>query len=159
MSYFDHSFEGVLEELVYPGKFRYFIVRLTADLAARLPFDTDTRVRVSGEINDLPFHGAWVPAGDKLPYLHLSGDFVGALGLAIGDAMELRFNIASPDTVEMPAELREALSGDPEAAAIWSALTPGRRRGLAHIVGNAKKEETRRKRALKLMDDLRGGTF
>ena len=28
MSYYDHAFGGRLEELIYPGNYRYFIVRL-----------------------------------------------------------------------------------------------------------------------------------
>ncbi len=157
MSYFDHAFEGPLEELIYPGKYRYFIVRLPQDLAARPPFDTQTRVRASGEVNDLPFHGAWVPGGDRLPYLHLSADFVRTMGVAPGDPLEVRFRVEPEDLVEIPVELDEALRCDPEAEAAWSALTPGRRRGLAHMVGKARLPETRVRRAASLIADLRGG--
>ncbi|TAD86838.1 MAG: hypothetical protein EAZ99_19345 [Alphaproteobacteria bacterium] len=41
------------------------------------------------------------------------------------------------------------------AVAVWHSLTPGKQRGLAHLVGSAKREKTRRKRADKLMADLR----
>ena len=91
MTYYDHQFEGRLEELIYPGKYRYLIVRLTEQMAARLPFDQHPRLRASGEINDLPFHGAWMPGGDKLPYLHLSAAFVAELGIAVGDPLDIRF--------------------------------------------------------------------
>lgn len=146
MSYYEHTFEGRLEELIYPGKYRYYIVRLTEEMAAELPFDREPRLRASGEINDLPFHGAWVPGGESLPYLHLSADFVADLGVAVGDPLEVRFRLDPSDRVEVCAELFEALSGDPEADTAWETLTPGRRRGLAHMVGSAKREETRRKR-------------
>lgn len=157
MSYYDHAFEGRLEELIYPGKYRYLIVRLTEAMAVRLPFDREPRLRASGEINDLPFHGAWVPGGKKLPYLHLSADFVEELGVAVGDPLEVRFRLEPSDLVEVPADLAAALAADPEAEAVWRALTPGQRRGLAHMVGNAKRAETRAKRAAKLMEELRTG--
>jgi len=157
MTYYGYHFEGRLEELIYPGKYRYLIVRLTEDMAARLPFDQHPRLRASGEVNDLPFHGAWVPGGDKLPYLHLSAAFVGELGSAVGDTLDIRFKLEPADLVELPAELTEALSADAEAEAVWQTLTPGKQRGLAYMVGNAKQEVTRRKRAAKLIADLRSG--
>jgi hypothetical protein len=157
MSFYEHVFEGRLEQLVFPGKYRYFIVRLPPEVAARLPFDAETRVRASGEINDHPFHGAWVPGGDRPPYLHLSADFVRRLEAAVGDPLEVRFKVEPSDMVEVPAELAEALSADPRAEAVWQGLTPGRRRGLAHMVGSARREETRRKRAATLLADLLAG--
>lgn len=159
MSYYDHAFEGRLEELIYPGKFRYFILRLTAEMAARLPFDREPRLRASGEINDMPFQGAWVPGGNQLPYLHLSTDFVTALGVRVGDPLEVRFRLEPSDYVDICVELAEALAADPDANDLWQSLTPGRRRGLAHAVGTAKREETRRKRTAKLMADLRAGAI
>jgi hypothetical protein len=159
MSYFDHAFEGRLEELIYPDKFRYFVVRLPQELAAALPFDREPRLRASGEINDLPFSGAWMPGGKALPYLHLSARFVATLGVRVGDPLEVRFKLEPSERVDTPAELDDALAGDPEAEAIWQSLTPGRRRGLAYLVGNAQRKETRRKRAAKLMQDLRAGAI
>lgn len=158
MSFYDHAFEGRLEELIYPGKYRYLIVWLTEEMAAGLPVDREPRLRASGEINDLPFHGAWVPGGEKLPYLHLSAAFVAELGARVGDPLEVRFNLEPSDVVEICAELADALAADPDADAVWKGLTPGRRRGLAHMVANAKQEQTRRRRAVKLMQDLRAGT-
>ena len=157
MSFYEHAFEGPLEELIYPGKYRYFVVRLPTELIARLPFETRPRVRASGEICDLPFHGAWMPGGEKAPYLHLSAEFVAQLGAKVGDPLEVRFNVEPDDTVEMPAELDDALAADPEADAVWQSLTPGRRRGLAYLVGKAKREETRRRKAAELVAELRAG--
>lgn len=159
MSYYDRAFEGHLEELIYPGKYRYFIVRLSEEMAAELPFDRQPRLRASGEINDLPFHGAWVPAGENLPYLHLSAAFVAELGVRVGDPLEVRFKLEPSDLVEICEALAAALAADPNADAVWQGLTPGRRRGLAHLVGSAKREETRRRRAAKLITDLHEGTI
>ena len=133
-------------------------MRLTDEMADELPFDREPRLRASGEINDLPFHGAWVPGGESRAYLHLSAGFVADLGVAVGDPLEVRFRLEPTDLVEVCTELAEALAADPDGDAVWQRLTPGRRRGLAHMVRSSKREETRRKRAAQLMVDLAAGT-
>ncbi|SDE39043.1 YdeI/OmpD-associated family protein [Limimaricola pyoseonensis] len=47
------------------------------------------------------------------------------------------------DDIVLPDELEEALAADPELAAAFEALTPGRQRGYAILVSGAKKPETR----------------
>lgn len=157
MSFYTHSFEAQLAELVYPGKFRYFIIRLPREIAEALPFETQVRVRAKGEMNDRQFAGAWMPDGERLPYLHVSREAVEAMGLRVGDDVEVRFNVAPADEVDVPDELQAALDADPAAQAIWDGLTPGRRRGLAHMIRTAKQVTTREKRARQLITDLRAG--
>lgn len=57
----------------------------------------------------------------------------------------------------LPAELVDALDADPDLAAAFAALTPGRRRSHALAVGSAKKPETRRARVQKLRDRIFAG--
>lgn len=158
MSFYTHHFEAQLAELVYPGKFRYFIIRLPRAIADQLPFETEVRVRAKGEINDRPFAGAWMPDGERLPYLHVSREAVEAMGLSVGDDVEVRFNIAPADEVDLPDELDAALNAAPAALDRWQALTPGRQRGLAHMIRTAKQVATREKRAAKLIADLLAGS-
>ena len=47
------------------------------------------------------------------------------------------------DDLDLPAELLEALDSDPDLAAAWAALTPGRRRGYVVHVAGAKQPATR----------------
>lgn len=54
-----------------------------------------------------------------------------------------------PDEVDYIDELREHMAADPEYAAAFEALTPGRKRGYNLYFGKAKKSETRRDRIVK----------
>lgn len=154
MSFYAYGFEGALSEIVYPDKYRYFVVRLPEEMAEAPPFSNAPRTRVRGEIDGHPFDGAFLPDGDALPYLILSGDLVRLLGIEIGDPVELRFDVEDPDAVDVPAELAAALWEVVGARAAFEALTPGRRRGLAHEVRSAKQEATRVKRARKIVAGL-----
>ena len=154
MGYYEHGFEGTLSQIVYPDKYRYFVVRLPSEVANDMPFDRGPRVRVRGEINDLPLAGAFLPDGDATPYIILSGDLVRELGIALGDPVELRFDVEADDAVDMPSELSAALTEVDGAREAFDALSPGRQRGHAHQVRSAKQEATRRKRARKIANEL-----
>lgn len=60
-----------------------------------------------------------------------------------------------PDQIDMPQALTDALALDPEIKDAWDALTPGKQRTHAYNVERAKREETKRKRAQKIVDELR----
>jgi hypothetical protein len=57
--------------------------------------------------------------------------------------------------VDVPDDLARVL-GDDTAAQHWAALTPGRRRGLAHFVATAKGEATRRRRIAAVLAAMAG---
>lgn len=59
--------------------------------------------------------------------------------------------------LDLPAEIAEALSADPELAAAFEALTPGRQRSHAIFVGGAKKAETRRARIARMRSRIMAG--
>jgi uncharacterized protein YdeI (YjbR/CyaY-like superfamily) len=59
--------------------------------------------------------------------------------------------------VELPDELTDALEADPELAAAFAALTPGRQRSYAIALSSAKKPETRVARILKLRPHILAG--
>lgn len=58
---------------------------------------------------------------------------------------------------EVPAELAEALAGDPKAAATFEGFPPGCRREYCEWVGEAKRAETRVKRAVEAVAWMREG--
>ena len=47
----------------------------------------------------------------------------------------------------MPAELEAALHEDEAARKAWNALTPGRRRGYAHMMSSREREARRERKA------------
>ncbi|MGB1696845.1 MAG: YdeI/OmpD-associated family protein [Thermoplasmatota archaeon] len=59
--------------------------------------------------------------------------------------------------LELPEELVEAMDADPEMAEAFHALTPGRQRSYAIVIGGAKKSETRVNRIEKLRPKILSG--
>lgn len=57
--------------------------------------------------------------------------------------------------VEIPAELAEALAADASAKAVFEALAPSHRREHADHVAEAKRPETRKRRAAQTVERLR----
>ena len=62
----------------------------------------------------------------------------------------------APDKIEIPAELAAALATDPAAKAAFEALAPSHRREYADHVAEAKRPETRERRATQTIERLRG---
>ena len=59
--------------------------------------------------------------------------------------------------IELPDELIEALAADPEFSEAFDALTPGRQRSYAIVIGGAKQSVTRAKRVEKYRDKIFAG--
>ena len=160
-AYFTHEFEAVISEFGV-GKSRkvwYRVVFMPEEFEDQLPFGQYPRLRVDGEIADIPIANAFIPTGDGRRYLIVSPAVMKGAGLAIGDTVTVRFRIADQDSVEVPVALANALEKNPSAADIWSAITPGKKRALAHHVGNAKTKPTIEKRvneALKALVERKG---
>ena len=58
---------------------------------------------------------------------------------------------------EMPEELKEVMRQDPEGEKAFLELKPGLRRSFLHYIVSAKTVDTRIKRSLKLIDNLKQG--
>lgn len=148
------SFEGEIERFGV-GKERkiwYNVLFLPPDLRAQLPFDTYSRLRVEGEIADVPVANAFIPAGDGRNYVIVSPQVLRDAGLMLGDTAEMRFRIADQDHVDVPAVLQTALERDADAALAWDGLTPGRKRMAVQHVLSAKSSPTRQRRLEETLD-------
>ena len=66
---------------------------------------------------------------------------------------------ADPDHVEMGEELAEVLAQDDAARARWETFTVGMKRSLALYVTQAKRSDTRIRRALELAEKISSGTL
>lgn len=99
-----------------------------------------------GEIVDIPVAGAWMPSGDGRHYFIVSPAVRKGTGARVGDLLDMRFVIDAQDRVDMPHALAQALAARPELNATWLSLTPGQRRGHAHLVSAAKSAATVNKR-------------
>jgi len=80
-----------------------------------------------------------------------------ALGVEIGDEVTAQVELDTAErTVEVPAELAQALDADPAARAAFDALPYSHRKEHARAVAEAKKPETRARRVAKTLEMLRG---
>jgi hypothetical protein len=148
MTWFPHAFEAPLSRhgVGRDRKIWYNVLFLPADIAAALPLRQHPQLRIEGEIAELPMAGAFIPAGDGRHYVIVGPTIMRDAGLVIDQPVEMRFRVADQDAVDIPDALAAALRLDDEASAAWDALTTGRRRALAHLVGTARTDATRHRR-------------
>lgn len=162
MGYFAYETSGPIEVFVIRAKetektLRYHVLFLSPELEQALPFSQFPRLRVEGEIADCQVKLAWQPSGSRGHYVLLSPAIRKQLGLQVGDEITLRFNLAKQDEVELPDALQASLAKSAARRKLWSALTPGRQRGLCYFVASAKTEPTRIKRVASVFDELQRG--
>lgn len=144
MSYFPYAFTGPVEHHDL-GTYRYTVIWLPEELAAALPFADQPRLRISGELNEVPLTGAWQPSRGRW-YLMLGKPLLRATGLSVDCFAELRFRLEPQDEVEVPPLLAHAFGENEAAGARWQALTPGKQRALSHHVLSAKTGPTAARR-------------
>lgn len=73
---------------------------------------------------------------------------------------KVKVSIKKDDTeygMEMPLELEEVLSIDPEGLQAFQKLTPGRKRTALYFISKAKMEETRIQRAILIVENIKNG--
>ena len=86
-------------------------------------------------------------------FLELTAPFCKLAGLQVGDPLDVSLRLASP---ALPSELEALLRDDPALRAAWDRLSESARRmAQEHILG-AKSEATRTRRALAVVEGLRG---
>jgi Bacteriocin-protection, YdeI or OmpD-Associated/Domain of unknown function (DUF1905) len=140
--------------------------RFTATLGDRhvvVPLDAralwgEARPPVAGTINGVPFRSRLMVYGGQT-VLGLTNAFRAQAGITAGDEVEVVIDRDdAPREVEVPDELRAALDGDEIARAAFDALSFTHRREYANWVAEAKREETRLRRAARAIEMLREGT-
>lgn len=120
--------------------------------------------RVAGWLGPHAFRRALHTREDGSTSLRFGEGWLRDAGLCVGDELAVVL-MADPDPnqVDIPYELSRALAEEPEVQEAWEALTPGKRRTLAHPVAQAKRAETRERRAAKTIEAVRilmdGGTW
>ena len=122
------------------------------------------RTSVTGTIDGQPFANQVMPykfeAVGRRVVMVVNKAVRTGLGKEAGDSVE--FVLARDDRprsagVKIPPELGDALAADPDARARFDGLAPSHRREYAEYVGEAKREETRRRRAQQTVARLRRG--
>lgn len=142
----DFEHEGLEKE--------YVVLFLPPALDAALRFDRGGKLRIEGEMEDVAVNLALLPARGRTHYVYVGSALRKQLGVAVGDEVTLRFKVAAADEVVVPEELAAVLRASPRLAASWDALTPGKQRGLAYVVGKAKSAAVRERRAREVLEEL-----
>lgn len=132
------------------------VLQLPASVCAKLGLQS--RQRIVGEVEGVPVEGALNPDGQGGLFYIVSPEIRRLGQLDDGQVVSFRFRLDDPGRVSVPDRLARVLERNPELNAAWEALTPGRRRGLAHQLASAKTQATQEKRLEQLVDLLRTGT-
>lgn len=156
MSQYPFVFESIIERFAVgkTKKIWYNVLFLPEHLQTQLPFDKYPRLRVEGEIADIPIANAFMPTGDGRYYVIVKPDIFKSADVVLGDEVEMRFCIADQDHVDVPNALHKAVYADSKMQQKWEVLTPGKQRMLAQHVFSAKTEPTTHKRVKEAMEAL-----
>ncbi|NRA31635.1 MAG: YdeI/OmpD-associated family protein [Parvularculaceae bacterium] len=156
MSFFTHEFEAPIEKFGVgkTKKIWYNVLFLPSDISATLPFDQYPRLRVDGEIADVPVNSAFIPVGDGRYYVIVGKDVLKQGDVRLGHIVSMRFGIADQDAVDVPDALAAALRNDQHAADAWAEITAGKKRMMAQHVKTAKTDPTRTKRVAEAIEAM-----
>lgn len=150
--------EGVVKRL-RSGVWSYGIF-LPEDIAQKyLAGNKRVRCTVGGKHT---FQAALLSAGGGQHYILANKALRTALGLDEGSTVAVELQADNSEYgMEMCEELRECLELDPEAAALFESLTPGKKRTLIYWVANVKSSNKRIQRSVVLLRYLveSGGAF
>jgi hypothetical protein len=105
--------------------------------------------------NSITIQCAIRPYGEGNYVIHINKQICKKLQLAQGTPVNCAIE---PDTSEyglpVPEEFAAVLEADPQAAALFEALTPGRKRTLLYLAGSVKNSDKRIYRSLKILQHL-----
>ena len=144
-----HRFTAAIEE----GRGGGALVRVPFDV--REEYGTGGQVRVKATFDGEPYRGSLAPMGGGTHVLGIRKAIREKLGKGIGDVVKV---VVEQDleerVVEVPEELRVALRRSATAKKRFDALSYTHRREHAEYVSEAKRPETRERRARKTVERL-----
>ena len=118
------------------------------------------RVAVSGTINRFAFRSSAFPTGTGSHSIMVNKAMQAGAGAAIGERARFSIEVdTKPRPIVVPAELKRALAGSKAAREKFESFPPSHRREIAGYVAEAKKPETRERRAAQTVAKLASGTW
>ena len=113
------------------------------------------RPAVCGTIGGVAFRETIHRSGG-VPRMLVRRELLGRIGASKGDVVEVRLELdREPRTVDVPPELEAVFEEDLHVAELYAKLSPSLRRAWATYVGEAKRLETRLRRAEKAREGIR----
>ncbi len=117
------------------------------------------RAQVRGTIKGVSFTGT-VSKGEGVYRMPVPRDLQTKAEIACGDKVRVFMEVdPEPRPVDIPQELQEVLAADPDLSRRFDGLPPAHRRAWAAYVADAKRAETRIRRAAKAPDGIRSKSF
>ena len=144
-------FEAVITRRSW-NDYTFMVVEIPSDLVAKLP--GKGYHRVAATLGPVDVKCALTPDGEGGYYILISKKLHQRLGVSVGDAFPAQYVLEPRDSVHVPPEIEAALKEMPHTARYWEELTPGRKRGLSHMVSSAVRPETRERRAREVLQSL-----
>jgi hypothetical protein len=121
-------------------------------------FGTKARVSVTGTINGYPFRNSLMPRGDGTHFMMVGKELKAGAKATAGSLVEVTMEADKTErVVEVPDELRAALTRDKKAGAAFRALAYSHQKAYADWIAGAKKVETKASRAKKALEMLVAG--
>jgi antitoxin component of MazEF toxin-antitoxin module len=112
------------------------------------------RIPVTATFNGVPYRGSIVRMGGGA-VLGVQKAIMAEAGVSVGDSLRIELtNDDAPREVELPGELAEALRRSRAARTAFEALSYSHRREYAQHVAEAKRPETRARRAERAIEQL-----
>lgn len=118
-------------------------------------FGRGKRVPVKVTINhDYTYRSTIALMGGKF-LISFNAETRSATGRGAGDEVEVTIELDdAPRTIEVPADLADALAATPSAAEAWATLSYSKQRAHLEPIAAAKTDETRARRVLKVIEAL-----
>ncbi len=147
-----HQFAATLET----GRRGGALVRIPFDV--REEFGTGGQVKVHATFDGAAYRGSLVPMGGGEHALGVTKAVRDAIGKDVGDEVRVTLRRdTTKRTVDLPPELAAALARFPEVRRRYESLSYTHRREYAQWVAEAKRQETRDRRAARTVERLAGG--
>lgn len=114
---------------------------------------------VRGTISGRPFRGT-VSRGEGVLRMPVPRELREQAGVRSGDTVDVEIELdTDPRPIKLPDELRAVFEENPEVARLYDRLPLSQRRAWAAYVAEAKRAETRKRRAQKAPDGIRAREF
>lgn len=146
-----HKFRAVIEDAGNGGAF------------VTIPFDVEQvfgkkRVKVKATLAGEPYRGSLVRMGGDCHVLGVRKDIREKAGKTYGDEIEVELEEdTEPREVSIPKDVRQALENDAEAEAIFKQLAYSHQKEYVEWIEEAKRDQTRQRRIVQMLELLKQG--
>ncbi len=146
-----YKFEALLERPEGIGTWTY----LTVPLDSKKMFGTSSRLRVKGAIDGLRFRSSLLPNGTGGHFMVVKKEVREKIRKSAGDRVRVSLQLDSaPEEVVIPEVVVRALRGNERADAHFRSLSYSHKKAYIEWVESAKRDETKDKRARKMVKML-----